>query len=141
MQVPVARQAHQLVLGKFSVDECQHYAMKTQVPGRVPGVFPLVGHGDYVGVVEVDPIVVPTVTTLGRRRWLRRVSLQPLADVVTVELLAPDHSGQRLTLHGPGIGIREIFLQFSVKRVGLGLPLFQQGVESGKRVGLHGIAQ
>ena len=115
--------------------------MKTQVPGRVPGVFPLVGHGDYVGVVEVDPIVVPTVTTLGRRRWLRRVSLQPLADVVTVELLAPDHSGQRLTLHGPGIGIREIFLQFSVKRVGLGLPLFQQGVESGKRVGLHGIAQ
>jgi hypothetical protein len=86
----------QLLLAEVRIDERQGEHVEGEVPGRVPGVLPLVRHGDDVGVVHVVPVVVARP---GLARLLERVGaalLQPLVDVVVVELLAPQHAGQGL---------------------------------------------
>ena len=65
--------------------------MKGQVPGRVPRIFPLVGHGNDVFVVEMDPVVIPPGPAF-RRRWGEcRIAFQPVGDDEVVELLGPEH--------------------------------------------------
>ena len=46
------------VSGKLRVDHRQRDAVESQVPGGVPGIFPLVRHGQHVGVIEVQPVAV-----------------------------------------------------------------------------------
>ena len=48
----------QLLLTKVFVYQCHGNDMKGQVPGRIPGVFPLVRHRDDVGVVHVLPMLI-----------------------------------------------------------------------------------
>ena len=48
-----------------------------------------------------------------RRRDLRLVALQPLGHVEVEELLAPDHSGERLPLHQAAIGIGKVVLDLA----------------------------
>ena len=57
MHVPFAREQHELVLGKLGVHQRQRDAVKRQVPRGIPRIFPFVGHGNDVGVVEMLPIV------------------------------------------------------------------------------------
>ena len=100
VHVPFARQQHELRFGELGVDQRERDTVKRQVPGRKPRILPRVRHRDHVVVVEVRPIVVAAVPGARRRRRLRRIALQPIANDVVVELLAPQHARQRLPLHG-----------------------------------------
>ena len=58
VHVPFARKQDQLLLGELGIDQRQRDAVKGQVPGGIPGIFPLVGHRDDVGVVQMRPVAV-----------------------------------------------------------------------------------
>ena len=53
---------------------------------------------------------VAAVPAFGRRRRLRRVAREPPRDVEVVELLGPDHAGERLALHQPRVGVGDALL-------------------------------
>ena len=119
MHVPLAQHEHQLLLGKFRIHHRQRHAVKRQIPCRIPGILPLVGHGDDVGVVQMRPVGIAPVQPLGRRRRLPRISVEPGIHVVGVKLLAPQHAGEGLPLHpaqivrAAGIGQRLVeFVRF-----------------------------
>ena len=52
--------------------------VESQVPGGVPGILPVVRHGDDVAIVEMLPVVVAAVLAARRRRRLRGIAFQPL---------------------------------------------------------------
>ena len=82
VHVPLARQQHELLLGELGIDQRQRDAVERQVPGRVPGILPLVRHRDDVGVVEVRPLAIAAATCVRcRRRRLAGVAVEPLRDV------------------------------------------------------------
>jgi hypothetical protein len=58
----------QLVLGEIEVDRGQDHAVKRQVPGGEPRIFPLVGHREDVGAVEVEPFPVARIEDARRLR-------------------------------------------------------------------------
>jgi hypothetical protein len=95
----------QLLLAEVLVDERQGETVKGEVPRRVPRVLPLVGHGDHVGVVHVVPAVVAGGGTSSCLEGLGSVLLEPPVDVVVVELLGPQHPGQRLAHHAGRVGV------------------------------------
>ena len=126
---PLAPQQDQLLLGKLGIELRQRDAVERQIPGREPGVLPLVGHRDDVGGVEVLPGAVAPALAAGWRRWLGRVAAQPLRDIVGVELLRPEHTGEGLALDQPHIVVQARRLERGVEGVGLGLALGEDGVE------------
>ena len=67
VHVPLARQEHELLLGKFCVEIRERNAVEGEVPGCVPGVFPFVRHRDDVGIVQMLPLAIATVASIGRR--------------------------------------------------------------------------
>ena len=84
------------MFGKVGIDEGQRNAVERQVPGGVPGVFPFVGHGDDVFVIQVPPVAIPTTPAF--RWWWRPsgISLQPPAHFIVIKLLTPQQPGKRL---------------------------------------------
>ncbi len=75
--------------------------MESQIPGSIPRVLPLVGHGQHVQVVEMGPICVTPARSgfgWGRLAW---ITFEPELDAVVVELLAPQQSGEGLALNVP----------------------------------------
>ncbi len=84
---------------KSRINQRHRHAMKGEIPRRVPRVFPFVRHGNDVGIVQVDPLVVAALTAARIRRGLRGIAAQPAADVVVITLLAPEQSGESLALH------------------------------------------
>src|SRR5262245_9751666 len=92
--------------------------MECQIPRREPRILPLVWHGKNVAAVEMRPIRVPPTEARGRRRRLLRISVQPDADIIGVELLAPDHSSESLTLHEPRVPIGLVLLELAVILIG-----------------------
>ena len=105
MHVPFAQQELQLPLREIGVDERERHAVKTEVPGGVPRILPLVGHRQHVLVVEMRPVGIPAMEPLRRRRRLRRVAAQPGRDVVIVELLAPQEPGECLPADVAAVGV------------------------------------
>jgi hypothetical protein len=103
--------------------------VEREVPGRVPGVLPLVGHGDDVLVVEVPPRVVAALPAGGRWRRLGGIALQPPPDVEVVELLAPQQSGKGLAHHPPRVVGARRSLEALVELVGLTDAGRERGVE------------
>ena len=75
MHVPLAQQQDQLLFGKIGIDIGKHNAMKGQIPGGIPGVFPFIGHRDDILVEEVGPLMVAPIASFWRRRWLARVAV------------------------------------------------------------------
>src|SRR5579883_953511 len=104
MHVPLAQKKDELVLGEIGVHERQRNAMKSQVPGGIPGVLPLVGHGDDVGVVKMSPLVVASVLAPGGRRRVAGVAVQPVFHHVVIELLGPEQACETLAHHVLGVG-------------------------------------
>jgi hypothetical protein len=98
MHVPLAQHEDQLPLGEIGVDHRQRNTVECQVPGRVPGILPFVGHRNDVGIVQVAPVAVAAVLATFGRCWSRGITVQPLFDLVEVELLAPEHAGEGLAL-------------------------------------------
>src|SRR5262249_61594979 len=72
MHVPFTQHQQQLLFGELRVHQSQWHAVKRQVPRGVPGVFPLVGHRDHVGVIEVRPFVIASAPSFGGRRGVGR---------------------------------------------------------------------
>src|SRR6516225_2563496 len=94
MKAVFAQQSLNLILGEIDVDEGQRTAMKGEVPGGKPRIFPAVGHRDDGARLEVLPMAVAAAEAAAGCREL--VALEPALDVVVEELLAPDHAGERL---------------------------------------------
>jgi hypothetical protein len=105
MHVPLPRQEHELALGKCWIDHRGHHAVEGKVPGCEPRVLPGVRHGEHIGGVELAPCGVATHPPLRGWRRVGRIAVQPLGDVVRVELTAPDQSGQGLSLDAGTLGV------------------------------------
>lgn len=84
--------------------------MKREVPRRIPRELPCIRHGHDRGVIHVPPVTVAGFAPFRGRRRLRGVAVQPFRDIVVVELLRPDHSGQSLALHKTGVGVVDALL-------------------------------
>ncbi len=75
MHVPFTQEQNHLFLGKVRIQTGHRDHVKCQVPGRVPGVLPFVGHRDHVAIEQMTPIAVATffARRVGlARRWGRR---------------------------------------------------------------------
>src|SRR5262249_18245122 len=66
VQVALLQHQVELLLGVVHVHRGEGDGMEGQVPGRVPRVLPLVGHGDDVVVDHVPPLAVPDAPAGGR---------------------------------------------------------------------------
>ena len=89
MQIVGLEHQVQLLLAELFVYQGQGQDVEGQVPGSVPGVFPLVRHRDHVGIVHVVPVVVTRRGLARRLEGVRAAFLQPPIHIVVVELLAP----------------------------------------------------
>lgn len=98
VHVPFAAEQDELTLGPFQVQPGQGDAVERRVPGREPGVFPLVGNRQHVEPRELSPVAVPDLGVLGGRWRPRWIALEPQLDAVVVELFGPEQPGQRLAL-------------------------------------------
>ena len=67
VQIPFTHDQLELVLGELDVNERERYAVKREVPRRVPRVFPFVRHRHHALVVKMPPIFVATFQALDRR--------------------------------------------------------------------------
>ena len=101
--------------------------MEGKIPGREPGVLPAVGHRHDVIDIEPFPTIVPAGQSLGRRRRLGAIALQPAVHVVVVELLAPDQAGERLPLDAALLRAEPARMDGGVELVGLFCPLREDG--------------
>ena len=98
VEVRAAEHQIHLLLGEIGVHDRQRQRVEGQIPGRVPGVLPLVGHRDDVLVQHVEPLRVPGVAITGMER-VGVVLVEPVVPVEEEELLAPEHAGEGLTHH------------------------------------------
>ncbi len=125
-----AEEQIELLFGKVGIDHDQRDGMEGQVPGCVPGVLPLVGHRDDVGVHHVEPLAIAHAV---QRIGLPGVAVllrQPLVQVVVVKLLRPQHAGQRLAHDVGRVGGQLGRRNGGVERVRLGLALRHFRLES-----------
>ncbi len=132
--VPLAHQQIDLALGEGRVDERERDAVEGEVPRGVPGVLPLVGHRHHPLVVEVAPLVVPPALARRGGRGLARVAVEPVVDDVVVELLRPQHPGERLPLHPPLVLGHLLGLEGRVVRVRLVAAALHRRVEVGEGI-------
>ena len=107
VHVPLAAEQDELALGPLEVHPASGHAVKGRVPGREPGVLPLVGDRQHVERGEVLPARRSgPAPCSGGGGGLGRITLEPELDAVMVELLRPEQSGERLPLHQPLVGGR-----------------------------------
>ena len=97
MHIPLAQHQRKLIFGEIGIYERKRNAMKREIPGRIPRIFPFVGHGDNVSVIQVGPRVVAALGAFLRWGRIAWVAFQPVFDDVVIELLGPQHSGKALT--------------------------------------------
>src|SRR5437762_12835914 len=102
MHVPLTKQKDELLLGEIGINQCDGNAMKGEIPGGVPWVFPLVRHGNDVFVVELRPILVAALLPpLGRFGPGGKAS-RPRPNVLMKERLGPYNPGKVLANAGLG---------------------------------------
>ena len=103
--------------------------VKGRVPGGVPGILPLVGHGDHVAIEQVAPVrVAPLPAACGRRR-LAGIAFEPVLDHVVVELLRPEQAGVRLPADAAVVVRRAGRDAAPIELVGLAGPVRKHAVE------------
>ena len=130
VHVPLAAHEQQLVLRRGGIGVREDDAVEREVPRRVPGVLPLVGHREDVVVVQVPPAGVAPGLPRRRRRRLGRIAVEPAGDVVVIELLAPDHAGERLA-HDRGLVVgRARRAERGVVLVGLARAVGERAIEA-----------
>ena len=66
--IPLVAHVQELLLGEIGIDARQGHTMKSQVPTRIPGIFPGVRHQDHVIVAQMLPGVIASVPSLFGRR-------------------------------------------------------------------------
>ncbi len=82
--------------------------MKSQIPRRIPGILPFIGHGDDVAVQHVEPLSVANVPFTGPQQRVGIMFGEPFVEIEIVILLAPQHAlptpGDAFAVHlRPGI--------------------------------------
>ena len=87
------------------------------------------------------PVVVTLVVSRGSKWLALRVALEPLLNVIVVQLLGPQHTGQSLALNPSFIFTQTGVLHSLVKLVSLGQSLFESLVEIFERSLLGHICQ
>ena len=96
--------------------------MKCKVPCCIPGIFPLIRHGDDFAVQHVEPLGISHVVMSLLGQWMGLVFIQPLVKIEVIVLLAPKHPGQRLPVNTAFVVTqrprRDPFIEF----VGFGQP-------------------
>ena len=97
VHVPFAQEKIELLFGEMRIDLREWDHVEREVPRRKPRILPLIWHRDDVAIEKVRPFFVPAVESLGRRWRLRRITRQPFANHVVVELFAPKQTGITLT--------------------------------------------
>src|SRR6266849_9325449 len=95
---------------------------------------PLVGHGDYVSVVQMSPLVIAAVLAFLWGRRIARIALQPVLNYIVVKLLGPQHPGETLAHDVLGIRREVLWNDCRVELVGLALAERERFVEVGKSV-------
>src|SRR4029077_17261311 len=73
--------------------------MKSQIPTRVPGIFPGIRHQDHVIVAQMFPGTIASMPSFFGRRWFRGIAREPAKNVLGKELLGPRQTGKRLPPH------------------------------------------
>ena len=134
VQVHIAEDELDLLPGERGIDHAQRHTVEGQVPRRVPGVFPAVGHGQDVPVLHVEPVPVPDIPALGIAQRMCLVLLQPAVEVEVVELLAPEHPGQRPPHDHGVLGVGAGRGDRLVELVGLGAAAGDHGVRVGAQL-------
>ncbi len=104
MHIPFAKQEDELLFGEIGIHQREGHTVEGQIPGSVPGVFPFVGHGNDVVVVEVRPILIAAFPAVVRRLRPGGIAFEPGVHVIMVKLLGPKHAGERLAHNGFGVG-------------------------------------
>ena len=87
-------------------------------------------------VPEVFPVSVADSTTVGWWWWFHRhIPVQPFADGVVVDLLAPLQSGPSLALDTPVVFVSDSFLDTTEKIIGFATTLCHDRCEIGPGIG------
>jgi hypothetical protein len=55
VHVTLTQHQFQLLFAEIRIHLCQGEDMEGKIPGRLPGILPLVRHGDHVAVLHVVP--------------------------------------------------------------------------------------
>ena len=108
--------------------------MKSQIPGRIPRVLPLVRHRDHVGIEHVEPLGVAHAVAGGLEQRMTLVLAQPLLQIEVIVLLGPEHSRQRLAMHQALIFVQRAGRNPLVELIGVSDPAFEYRIESTKGV-------
>eukprot|EP00659_Diplonema_papillatum_P003495 gene3494-biopygen3434 len=122
----VFHQQQQLLLGVTGVDQGNGHRLEPLVPGGIPRIFPGVGHRENVEIRQVPPMGIADMQTLGRRRGLGRIAVEPLIHVEVVQLLGPQQPRQSLALHVACVFIGDVLLQRRVEIISLLTAFFEQ---------------
>ena len=104
--------------------------MKCEIPGRIPWVFPFIGHRDDVGVEEMAPLMVSCLAPLRRWWWKIRIAVEPGSHLVVVVLFGPQHSRQCLPHDVPGIIGKILRNDAGVKLIGLSNAFGEDPIEA-----------
>ncbi len=105
MQIIAAHHEIELLFAELLIHQAQRQNMECKIPGRIPGIFPLVRHRNDVRVVHVMPMLVTRGAADPAER-IRTAFAQPLVHVVIIKLLGPQHACQRLPHQVSGVGIQ-----------------------------------
>ena len=128
VQVGPAEHQFHLLLGEVGIHDRERERVKRQVPGRVPGVLPLVGHRDDVPVQHVEPLRVAGIS-ISVMQGIGVVLVQPVVTVEEEELLAPEHAGEGLTHHAGGVFAHGRRRDRLVELVGFTQPVSKELIE------------
>ena len=134
VEVQAAQHKQQLLFGEIKIHLRQGNRMKSQIPGRIPRILPLVRHRDHVGIEHVEPLGIAHVVAGRLEQRMTLVLAQPLLQVEVVELLAPQHSRQRLAMHSALIFVQRVRRNPLVEFVGVGDAAFEDLLETAKGI-------
>src|SRR5512135_3535075 len=116
MQIEVIQDQLKLLLGKIEVHHRQWYAVEGEVPNRIPGIFPLVRHGNDIVIDHMEPALVPN-RAARRAERVNPMLLQPLIRIEVEVLLGPEHSCQSLTQYVRCVLSERLGRKITVERI------------------------
>src|SRR6195256_4306694 len=135
VRIEVPQHQQKLILGEIEVHQRKGDRMKSQVPRRIPGILPLVGHRNDVAVQHVEPLGIAPALLTRTGEWMSSMRLQPAVEVEIVVLLAPQHSRQGLAVHATFILAQRRWGDPLVEFVGIGQASSKYLVERSEGVG------
>src|SRR5712691_1235186 len=129
VHVPFAQEQHKLLLGKVWIKAGQGEGVESEIPGGVPGVFPLVWHGDDITVEEMLPVVIAPVPAVRRRCRVQGIPFEPVLDHIVEELLGPEEASIGLAHHLVFCFPKSCWDTTGIETVGLTTTLHHYAVE------------